>query len=154
MNAYFFDSSGIAKRFIKEKGTAWVISLFKPAKGNRIYVVRITLVEVVSALTRRALGKSVSQSSAEKAISRFKRAFREKFRHIEITEKLAEKAADLVEKYALRGYDAVQLAAAIKANDARISVGASGLIFVSSDNDLNDAALAEGLIVENPNNYP
>jgi predicted nucleic acid-binding protein len=116
--------------------------------------VRVTLVEVISALTRRVRSNSISQTSAGKSKSRFKRAFNGKFRHIEITKQLAEQAADLAEKYALRGYDAVQLAAAITANDARISIGASALIFVSADNDLNNAATAEGLTVENPNNYP
>ena len=154
MDAYFFDSSGLAKRYIKETGTTWVISLFRPVKSNRIYVVRITLVEVISALMRRVRSNSISQVSADKAINRFSRAFKRKFRHVEITETLAEKAADLVKNHKLRGYDAVQLAAAITANDTRISIGASPLIFVSADKDLNDAAIIEGLTVENPNNYP
>ena len=32
--------------------------------------------------------------------------------------------------------------------------GESGLTFVSADNNLCDAAILEGLITENPNNYP
>jgi uncharacterized protein len=54
----------------------------------------------------------------------------------------------------LRGYDAVQLAAALTTNDERISRGLLPLIFVSADTELNDAAQAEGLAIENPNNYP
>jgi predicted nucleic acid-binding protein len=50
---YFFDSSALVKRFARETGTAWVINLFKPASGNRIYIARITYVEVISAIVRR-----------------------------------------------------------------------------------------------------
>ena len=60
----------------------------------------------------------------------------------------------LATKHALRGYDAVQLAAALEANDERIADDLAPLILVSADDDLNTAAEAEGLKVENPNNYP
>ncbi len=57
-------------------------------------------------------------------------------------------------KYELRGYDAVQLAASLEVEKRIKLTGGLPLIFVSADNDLNQAALAEGLSVENPNNYP
>jgi len=54
----------------------------------------------------------------------------------------------------LRGYDAVQLATALAANRKRLNDGLGALIFVSADDELNTAAKAEGLSVENPNDYP
>lgn len=57
-------------------------------------------------------------------------------------------------KYELRGYDAVQLAASLEVEKRIKLTGGLPLIFVSADNDLNQAALGEGLSVENPNNYP
>jgi len=54
----------------------------------------------------------------------------------------------------LRGYDAVQLAAALEANDERLANALTPLTLVSADTELNTAAQAEGLNVENPNNYP
>jgi hypothetical protein len=36
----------------------------------------------------------------------------------------------------------------------RSAVGLSGLTFISADGDLNTAALAEGLAVENPSDHP
>ena len=60
----------------------------------------------------------------------------------------------LATKHSLRGYDAVQLAAALEANDERIANGLPTLTFVSADTELNTAAQAEGLPVENPNNHP
>ncbi|NOT59076.1 MAG: nucleic acid-binding protein, partial [Acidobacteria bacterium] len=56
--------------------------------------------------------------------------------------------------HALRGYDAVQLAAALEENDELMSFGLPALTLVSADAELNKAAQAEGLNVENPNNHP
>lgn len=60
----------------------------------------------------------------------------------------------LAKKYALRGYDAVQLAAALDANKELLAAGLPALIVVSADGELNTAAIAEGLEVANPNDYP
>ncbi len=111
------------------------------------------MTEVVSAFTRRLKGKSLAPRQTTKAKRRFRHDFRRKFFKLEINALLIERATDLAEKYALRGYDAVQLAAALTANEARIAVNALPLILVSADNDLNAAATAEGLAVENPNDY-
>lgn len=154
MAGYFLDSSATVKRYVREAGTNWTIALFRGSNQNSFYSARITLAEVVSAFTRRLKTGSLSQSQTSKAKTRFRRTFKRKFFKIEIDASLVERAADLAEKYALRGYDAVQLAAALIANEARISIGATPLTFVCADYNLNSAATAEGLTVENPNNYP
>lgn len=87
-------------------------------------------------------------------MKRFERDFYKKLFKIEIEKAITNKASELVKNYPLRAYDAVQLAAALTANDERILLGASSITFVSADNDLNKAASAEGLQVENPKNYP
>jgi len=154
MSAYFFDSSGLVKRYSKETGTAWVVGLFKPVKAVRVYVARITYVEVISALARKERDGKISSPAEIKALGRFRRAFHGKFRPVEITGSLIDAAADLARRHKLRGYDAVQLAAALQVHRRRASLNLSPLIFVSADNDLNAAATVEGLTVENPNNYP
>jgi len=73
---------------------------------------------------------------------------------VEITPLLLSVAVSLATKHALRGYDAVQLAATLEANDEGIANGLAPLTLVSADTELNNAAQAEGLTVENPNNYP
>jgi predicted nucleic acid-binding protein len=50
---YYFDSSGLVKRYVSEVGSNWVISLTDPAAGNRIYVANITGVEVPAAINKR-----------------------------------------------------------------------------------------------------
>lgn len=59
----------------------------------------------------------------------------------------------LAEKHGLRGYDSVQLAAAVELQIVRNSLSLSGITFVCADDHLNVAAVAEGLLVENPNNH-
>jgi hypothetical protein len=59
----------------------------------------------------------------------------------------------LAETHALRGYDAVQLAAALNVNSACAAAGAV-FTLVSADGELNAAARAEGLAVEDPNLHP
>ena len=155
MFPYFFDSSLLVKRYVKETGTSWVINIFRPRSHNQIFVAEITLAEVVSALVRRHRGLSVSSLNySKRAMARFQRAFDTKFFKVRVDLTVIREAALLAEKHFLRGYDAVQLATALQIESERKRIGASGLIFVSADNELNNAAQAEGLAIENPNSYP
>jgi hypothetical protein len=58
------------------------------------------------------------------------------------------------EKHGLRGYDATQLASAFVVHAELLAIGVSTLVFLSADGELNDAAQAEQLLVQNPNNHP
>lgn len=69
MAAYLFDSSAVVKRYVVETGTAWVSSIADLASGNRIYLARITFVEVISAITRKTRGSGLSTIGAPKAIA-------------------------------------------------------------------------------------
>ncbi len=71
-----------------------------------------------------------------------------------MTDTVLNEAVHLSNIHFLRAYDAVQLATALESNRKRLNKGLNPLIFVSADNELNDAAKAEGLNVENPNDYP
>ena len=62
-------------------------------------------------------------------------------------------AKGVIQRHPLRAYDAVQLASALILNSALIADKLSPLTFVSADNVLCEAAQAEGLPTENPNEY-
>jgi len=151
---FFFDTSALVKRFSRETGTAWVIDLVRPASGHIIYLANITSVEVVSAITRRMRGGHLTMAAAKKALTRFHRSFLRRYVIVEISPPLISRATTLAETYALRGYDAVQLAAALTIHQERVTAGLPALTLISADNDLNGAAAAEGLVVDNPNNHP
>lgn len=56
----------------------------------------------------------------------------------------------LIGKYALRGYDSVQLASVMQFQDAVQIMNGNEISFVCSDKTLNDAARNEGLSVLDP----
>ena len=154
MAGFFCDSSAIVKRYVNEIGSNFVDGLADLNSGNVILLARITRVEVVSAIARRLKNGSVTAADAQNAVTAFQHDLTNNYFTVEITPVLLSVAMSLATKHALRGYDAVQLAAALEANDERIATGLPPLTLVSADTDLNTAAQAEGFSVENPNNYP
>ena len=154
MSAIYLESSALVKRYSIETGSKFVIDLMRPSAKNRFYSAKVTEVEVCAALTRKRKGLKMNVASATKALLRFRRNFAGSFNKADLTDSIVSEAVRLAEHYTLRGYDAVQMATALETNRKRLSDGLSALIFVSADAELNDAAQAEGLVVENPNNYP
>lgn len=153
MAVYFFDSSAVAKRYLIETGTRWVNSIADLETGNIVYLARITFVEVISAITRKAQGPGLSSAGAAKAIEDFRHDFSNEYSLIELTPRLVEWAGDLAEDHALRAYDAIQLAAALEINSEMKSAGAAAITMISADGALNDGAIAEGIAVDDPNSH-
>lgn len=153
MASYFFDSSALVKRYVNEAGTVWVTSLIDPAAGHEIFLARLSGVEVLSAIKRRQRLGTTSQQDAQVAISNFRADFAAFFTVLEISALLISEAMSLAEQHDLRGYDAVQLAAALEVYRRRAALGLPLSALVSADNALNEAGLAEGLRVENPNRH-
>jgi predicted nucleic acid-binding protein len=153
MAVYFFDSSALVKRYVSETGTAWVVSLLDPTAGNVIHIARLAGAEVVSAIARRGRSGDLDASDATTAITQFRREFASVYRPVEITPVLIQQAMDPAEIRALRGYDAVQLAAALEVDAYYLVLGMPALRLVSADAALNAAATAEGLAVEDPNSH-
>jgi len=151
---YFLDSSAVVKRYVSESGTAWILNLTDPVVSNQLHLVRITGVEVVSAITRRTRGTSLSITDAATALSDFRYDFSRAYRIVEITASLIGHAMQLAETHALRGYDAVQLAAALDVQAYWLALNMPVLTLVSADIALNAAAIAEGLAVDDPNAHP
>ena len=153
MAVLFFDSSGLVKRYIAETGTAWVINLLRPSAANDVFIANITGIEVASAIARRVRIRSITQSFADKALRRFRRDFDKRFIVIDLTPKIIKAGILLAEKYSLRGYDTAQLAVGLSVRNRLANSGIQNFTFISADNDLNSAAQAEGLAVDNPNNH-
>ena len=149
MAAYFLDGSAVMKRYVQEIGTVWVRALTASGTGNFFYLARITDVEVTAALARRRGQPGVSVVQAVAALRQFRRDFGQDYRVVEITIALLQRAAQLADTHALRGYDAVQLAVALD-----VHARDQALVLVSADAELNAAATAEGLRVEDPNTHP
>lgn len=150
MATYFVDSSALVKRYIRETGTEWVRLLTDGRTGNQVFLARITTVEVTSAVARRRGGRTITSAQASSVLSRFRKHLAGRYTILEMTQGVLDDAVMLANRHNLRAYDAVQLAAALRLN--RVSEG--GIVIVSADKDLNDAAAAEGLSVEDPLQHP
>jgi predicted nucleic acid-binding protein len=147
--AYFLDTSTVVKRYVQETGTAWVQALAAPTVRHSLFVVRITLAETVAAITRRERGGSITPQDAATAVADFQLDFALQYRLVEVSAGLVAQAATLARRHGLRGYDAVQLAAVLEIHATDPSV-----TLLSADAELNTAALAEGLSVDDPNSHP
>jgi len=154
MAVLFFDSSGLMKRYVVEKGTAWVINQLRPSTANDVFIANITGIEIASAIMRRVKSKSINQTAADKALKRFKRDFDKRFIVIDLTPRIIEEGILLAQKYGLRGYDTTQLAVGVIVRNRLAQKGIQNFTFISADNALNSSAQREGLMVENPNNHP
>jgi predicted nucleic acid-binding protein len=147
--AYFLDTSTVVKRYIQEVGTTWVQAIAEPAAGHLLAVVRITLAETVAAVTRKERGGHLTPQAAATALNDFRVDFTKQYVVVDVSTGLVDHAARLAQKHALRGYDAVQLAAALE-----VRAYVPSLTFVSADANLNTAAIAELLSVDDPNHHP
>ena len=130
-----------------------MVSLFRRATQHRFYAARIARVEVTAALARKERAAQLTSDALACVSTRFEREFTHRFVIIEITTALLENAAALARKHYLRGYDAVQLAAALEAHVERTAMNLAPLTLVTADNDLLAAAMADGLSTDNPNNH-
>jgi uncharacterized protein len=77
-----------------------------------------------------------------------------RYKFLELTPGLFNKAMLAARKHRLRAYDAVQLTAALEVDRLNQDVGPDPVTLVSADRDLNAAATTAGLAVEDPNLHP
>ena len=114
----------------------------------------ITGVEVCAAIARRRRSGTIAAPDAAASLARFRRDLAQEYLVIEITGSVLADAMRLADVCELRAYDAVQLAASLELNTLWLATGMGGITLISSDRDLNAAAIAEGLRVENSNLHP
>jgi len=154
LSAYYFDSSALVKSYVVEAGTTWVRNILTPSSGHDIHALLIAQVEVTSAVARRRKNGTLTPSDAMAILSQLDENFLNDFLVIDVSGQILGLASSLIDRHALRAYDGVHLAAAIQLNQVRLDVGLPEITLVSADRDLNAAAEAEDLAVEDPNQHP
>ncbi len=155
MEAYFFDTSALVKRYVAEPGSGWVIEHCRLEAGHTIIISQATLVEVVATLCRKARELNsrqlISIDDRDKYIALFRQDVRKQYNVARVTTAIYTLAGDLCRLHRLRAYDAVQLACALEARNKLAALEIPTLTFVSADTELLSMAYAEGLGIENPN---
>jgi len=145
MATHFYDTSAIVKQYFAETGSKRVDAMLSDAAITHI-ISRLTLTEVNSAIVRRARAQAVADLTR-----RFEHDVEAVFGTVMLDEAMFDEAVVLVRRHRLRGCDSLQLASAIRLNQALQMIDeVDRVIFICADDDLNAAATAEGLAVMNP----
>jgi len=147
---WYCDSSALVKRYVRETGSRW---LRQQIARLQVFTSTLTLAETASALARRLRDGTLSTFEFHRGRTQFTR-------HLQASQyilcpasfEVIEQAALLTYRLPLAAYDAVHLATALQ------SLRAGGMdpgqfYFVTADDQLQRAAEAEGLKIENPNDH-
>ncbi|MBV8781799.1 MAG: type II toxin-antitoxin system VapC family toxin, partial [Phycisphaerae bacterium] len=149
----YLDSSALVKRYIAESGSIWLADVVAPESGNAIHISVIAGAEVVAAFARRQRAGGLTAEEVARAVYEFQDDWANQFEVVGIDRALIGEAMILARRHSLRGYDSVQLASAMELRELAQAEG-TPIRLLSADDELNAAAIAEGLAVENPNLHP
>jgi predicted nucleic acid-binding protein len=133
----YCDTSTLVKLYVEEECSAVVRGWVE--KADMVATCRVALPEMFSAFTRRLNCGDLDPDAYRRLLA----AVGADWAHVVVLDFDERQAADLVERHALRGFDAVHLSAALRLA-AREQVD---LLFSAFDERLNRAAGAEGLRV-------
>lgn len=111
----YLDASALVKRYVAERESNEVVEL--TASADIVATSVVSRAEVAAALARAARLRALGRESAHQAQRRFSREWPDLAR-VPVTEALVARAETLAWEYALRGYDAVQLASALAWREA------------------------------------
>jgi hypothetical protein len=128
------------KRYVREEGSGRVRRLLRT--GTAV-TARLSLVEMVSALARRARDGDLPVSHLKRIVREIG-ADAEHLVLVELTESVAERARDLLLAHALRAPDAVHLASCLLVKEG----AGTEVAMTTYDDPLAAAAKAEGIEVE------
>lgn len=155
MSHFYLDASAVVKRYSPEAGSAWVKALADPKAGHTIALSEITLAEVAAALAaKHRVAGGITQRERDDALAIFLSHCQSEYELTATSRSIIDRAVTLTQSHRLRGYDAVQLATALVADEVLVVAGLSPLTFVAADDDLLAAARAGGLAAESPNVHP
>jgi len=145
MALYCFDSSALVKRYVHEPGSVWVRETTAHASGHLIHLSLLTTAEIASAFARRQREGHLSAPECDRLFGTFLVDCARSYLLLRLEEDVIQHAVSLVRHYPLRAADAIQLSQALQ--EAQLGPA----IVVSADDRILEAALHEGLTIENPN---
>jgi uncharacterized protein len=149
----YLDGSALVKRYLVETGTPWVQS-WCAVPIQTVAVGEIGLVEIAAAFAGKLRGAHITAAQYYSARADLVADARDEYVLVTINRAVVDEAIELTAKYRLRGYDAVHLACALTLNRALVAHQLAPLVFISADDDLLEAAAAEGLFTDDPNRHP
>jgi predicted nucleic acid-binding protein len=139
----YADSSAIVKRYYAEPGTDRVREGWRATE--RVFTSRVAYAEVHAALARKHREGDLPATAFRRSVSAFETEW-SAYDQILVDRTTLAQIGRLVRAHALRGYDAIHLAAALW---VKTQIG-DGLQFWVADDRLEMAARRERLAVVNP----
>ncbi|HXE31272.1 MAG TPA: type II toxin-antitoxin system VapC family toxin [Terriglobales bacterium] len=137
---FFLDTSALVKLYVREPGTDAMLRLAAHAQHGELYLSALAVVEFTAALRVLERTGRVHPADVTELLAQFREHQGLRFVRTAVNDAVIEAALRLLDRHALRAYDALQLASALvlgrQLPDTR---------FVCSDQALALAARAEGL---------
>ena len=149
----FSTPAHLVKRHVIEAGSPWVKSLVRAKAAHTLYVARITAIEVTSAITRRQRAGSLSAAQGGAILGHFRRHLTQRYVIVEVAAPLlaAGHASRAVARPALRCRPARARRSKSTVTTRTLASGRSRSCRPTKSS--TPPALAEGLIVEDPNTH-
>lgn len=147
MALYYLETSALVKLYVREAGTDRLLELADRSSANRFSILSVALVEVWSAIRRRERNGEISSVAATHILEAFRRHSESRFVTQKVTDFLLDMSVTLIDRHALRAFDAIQLAGYIVLRGSAVN---DPPYFVCADRNLLTAAEREGAPVLNP----
>jgi predicted nucleic acid-binding protein len=151
MSHYYLDSSAIVKLYVAESGSRWIRQLTSNPDAA-LYSSDLAIAEVAAAIAILGRTGRIRRPQQQEALAEFYKHTTTLFIHLTVRRDTVRYAADLTQRFPLKGYDAVHLATALTlAGDLR-TTGLS-LTLVTGDEQIIRAAKSLELSTANPFDY-
>ena len=140
MESYYFDTSALVKLYLREPGSQEAARLAEASPNPRLYASALARIEGRSAFRSLARRQEIPTTAADELVARLGRDLDDIFLLQPVSDSVLHLAGLLLDRRALRAYDAVQLASCLL-----LAAGPDPPCFVCSDRALLRAAEEEGL---------
>ena len=147
MALYYLETSALVKLYVFEVGTERLLGLTASYAGHRFAIFTLAQVEFRAAIRRRQRAGEIPGQTAYELIESFRQHSEGRFLVQPFSDSLLDVASALIDGYALRGYDSMQLAGYLM---LRSISGTDEPTFVCADKALLSAARNEGCAVLDP----
>lgn len=144
---YYLETSALVKLYVLEPGSDRLLQIAANLSENRLAVLALTYVEARSAIRRRERSGDIDSDAAILILDRLRHHSETIFVRQAVNESVLDGALEMIDRYALRAYDAVQLAGCLSLKTASAIESPT---FVSSDRELLEAARSELLPILDP----
>lgn len=148
MALLFLDTSALVKLYVQELGTDRMLALVNPAANHRVAISSLARLEFRAAVRRREKLGDIDHAIADGLIREFVDHLGSVYQVQPVNDAVLDEAAGMIDRYALRAYDAAQLGGCLALRS--IFGDEVEVQFVCADESLLEAARAEGIVVVNP----